>query len=498
MEPVLLLLHAVLLCGGGDEAGACGRVKLLLIWPGSRNEVLGWGDLGAVAEPLALEFLAAGLTRDGHEVTVLDLRLHPGALAAALADTEPDVVGVTAFSMHVLTALAICERVKALRPGCWTVAGGHHATFLPEDFFEPQVDFVVSGEGVDPLRRLAGALATGRSVVRIPGVWSRVDGHFVTGGVQAPPDLDALPMPDRDVTASDRHAYFIDWMRPVALVRTTVGCPYRCTFCSLWKMMHGKYLMRDVDRVVAELTTIRETFVFLVDDEAFINGPRMRALAAALQAAGLRKRYFAYCRMDSLLRQRDVLREWRKIGLERLFVGVDAVTAKDLQEYRKRVDVAQIETGFKVARDLGIEIFAQFVVNTDYTARDFQRLVRFIEHHKIRYPSFTVLTPIPGTELLATFDHIVERQPNGRPNWDLFDCQNAVTATALPRDEFRRQYQNLYHVFKGSYTQYQDHPYLIERSIHDGDVGELTTHLARGRRDARTPAAASSDSGRAR
>jgi radical SAM superfamily enzyme YgiQ (UPF0313 family) len=267
-------------------------------------------------------------------------------------------------------------------------------------------------------------------------------------------------------------------MKPVALIRTTVGCPYRCSFCSLWKMMDGRYLKRDIGRVVEEMTAIAEDFVFLVDDEAFINGRRMSALAAALAEAGLRKRYFAYCRMDSLLRHREVLRQWRAIGLERLFVGIDAVTEKDLGEYQKRMSVAAIEEGLRVARELGIEIFAQFVVNTDYTRRDFRQLVRFIEHHRIRYPSFTVLTPIPGSELLGDFTSVTERQANGRPNWDLFDCQNAVTATRLPPDEFRREYQRLYHVFKGSYTQYQDHPFLLERSVHDGDVGELTARLA--------------------
>jgi radical SAM superfamily enzyme YgiQ (UPF0313 family) len=454
-------------------------VRVLLVWPNSRNEVLGWGDLGAIAEPLALEYLAAGLRRDGHDVTVLDLRLHPRALPKAVQALAPDMVGVTAFSMHVLTALAICAQVKALRSECQTVAGGHHATFLPEDFFEPQVDFVVQGEGVEPLRVLANALAHSRAGHAIPGVWARVEGQFVRGGPPRALSPDALPLPDRSVTASDRHAYFIDWMKPVALIRTTVGCPYRCSFCSLWKVMDGKYLIREIAGVVDEMATIREEFVFLVDDEAFIHGPRMAALAEALRVAGLRKRYFAYCRMDSLLRHRDVLAAWRAIGLERLFVGVDAITKKDLTEYNKRLELSQIEAGFEVARDLDIEIFAQFVVNTDYTRRDFQRLVRFIEHHRIRYPSFTVLTPSPGTELLATFDSIVERQSNGRPNWDLFDCQNAVTRTTLSKEEFRREYQNLYHVFKGSYTQYQEHPYLVERSVHDGDVGALTEHLRR-------------------
>jgi hypothetical protein len=66
----------------------------------------------------------------------------------------------------------------------------------------------------------------------------------------------------------------------------------------------------------------------------------------------------------------------------------------------------------------------------------------------------------------------------------------------LPRDEFRRHYQNLYHVFKGSYTQYQEHPYLVQRAIHDGDVGDLTADRARRRRDARTPVPAGSEGGR--
>lgn len=449
-------------------------MKILLVWPNSRNEVLGWGDLGAIAEPLSLEYLAAGAKLDDHEVRVLDLRLHPDELEITLAEFAPDVLGVTAFSMHVLTALAICRRVKELLPNCLTVAGGHHATLLPEDFFEPEIDFVVSGEGVRPFRAMLRAIEAGESVAEIPGVWSRVDGNFRSGGVQPPFDINDLPIPDRSMTARDRSSYFIDWMKPVALVRTTVGCPFRCTFCSLWKIMDGKYHLRHIESVVEEISTIREEFVFLVDDEAFINGPRMMKLAAALKEAGLRKRYFSYCRIDSVLRERETLRAWKEIGLERLFIGIDAISSKDLKEYNKRLKIAQIEAALDVTRELGIEVFAQFVVNTDYAPRDFKRLVRFIEHHNIHYPSFTILTPIPGTQLLATFDNVIERQPNGRPNWDLFDCQNAVTQTRMPKDEFRREYRNLYRVFKGSYTQYREHSSIIDSSSHDGDVGALT------------------------
>ncbi len=427
-------------------------MKILLLYPSLRREIIGYGDLGAVAEPLALEYLAAGAKLDGHDVRILDLRLHPDGLEPALASFSPDVVGFTGYSMHVLHNLAVCRQVKALLPECRTVAGGHHATLLPEDFFVGQMDFVVRGEGVHPFRAILGALESGREPDAIPGVWMRRGDVWLDGGAPLSYDIDSLPAPDRTVTAEDRDTYFIDWMKPIALLRTTVGCPYRCSFCSLWKIQDGRYHMRDVERVVAEIASVREESVFLVDDEAFINGKRMLRLAQELKAAGVRKRYFTYCRIDTLLRQPDLMALWAEVGLERLFIGIEAVTPEELKDFNKRVEVAQIEEGLRAARRLGISVFGGFIVNTNYDKRSFKHLMRFIEHNRVDYPSFTVLTPLPGTAALATFDAVTELQPNGRPNWELFDLQHAVTKTALPKEEFEQQYHDLYRVFGGIYA----------------------------------------------
>jgi radical SAM superfamily enzyme YgiQ (UPF0313 family) len=431
-------------------------MKLLLIYPNARRELIGLGDLGAIAEPLALEYLAAGAKTDGHDVKLLDLRLHPGELDQTVLAYEPDVVGVTGYSMHVLRNLAICCRVKELCPGCKTVVGGHHATLLPEDFFEPQVDFVVVGEGAAPLRGILAAIENGHRALSIPGVWTFVGPNHLYGGPPGELHLDEIPVPDRTAAREDRPSYFIDWMKPVALIRTTVGCPYRCTFCSLWRIMDGRYHTRELDRIVDELATIPEDFVFLVDDEPFVNGPRMKELARKIKAAGIRKRYFAYCRIDTLLREREMITAWRSIGLERLFIGIEAITEDELTDYRKKLTVAQISDGLERARELGIKVFAGFIVNPDYSRQDFKRLVRFIEHHRIDYPSFTILTPLPGTPALSNFDHILPRQPNGRPRWDLFDLQEAVVKTRLPLPEFMEEYHHLREVFAGRYTQYRE------------------------------------------
>ncbi len=435
-------------------------MRVLLIYPNSSKEIIGWGDFGAIAEPLALEYVGTGVQMDGHDVQILDLRLHPDVLDLTLLDYGPDVVGLTGYSMHVLRDLAICRRVKELLPTCKTVVGGHHATLLPGDFLEPPVDYVVEGEGVFPFRRILERLGAKQPTLGIPGVWSRANGVFEYGGPPAHFDIDRMPVSDRSLTAQDRASYFIDWMRPIALVRTTVGCPYRCSFCSLWQIMDGRYHKRNIASVVEELLAINERYIFLVDDEPFVDPRRMQALAAAIGDARIEKEYFAYCRIDSFLRDRELMRRWREIGLRRLFIGVETIFDHELQDYNKRLKRGEIIEAYRVARELDIDLFSGFIISPEYTAAEFEALVTFIEEHKVEYPSFTILTPIPGTECGASFDHVLEKQPNGRPNWNYFDLQHPVTRTRLPRDEFMQHYRDLYRVFAPRYLRFMlpDHP----------------------------------------
>lgn len=432
-------------------------MKVLLVQPDLANELIGWGDLGAIAEPLALGYLSAAARLDGHDTRLLDLRLHPGTLRQTLQTYRPDVVGVTGYSMHVLRNLAICREIRSVLPSAITVAGGHHATLLPEDFLEPEIDFIVEGEGTGPFRAILAALSRDDRRPELPAVWTQgADGAFSYGGPPAPFAVDDIPFPDREVALDDRGSYYIDWMRPIALMRNSVGCPFRCSFCSLWKIMDGHYYKRSTDQVVAELGAIDEEYVFLVDDEAFIDTKHMLRLARAIKAAGIRKKYFTYCRIDTLIRFRDMLEEWHELGLERLFIGIESVSDDELSTFNKRLRVAQVEEGLRIAREIGISVFAGFIVNPDFTERSFSRLVRFIEHNKIEYPSFTILTPLPGTDALKTFDAVIERQPNGRPNWELFDLQHPVTETRLPKERFMRHYRDLQKTFAASLGEHRD------------------------------------------
>ena len=447
-------------------------MRALLIYPISESEIIGYGDLGAIAEPLALAYLAATAKELGCEPQLLDLRFDPTSLETELQAFRPDIVAVTGYSMHVHRMREICTSVKTLFPECKTVVGGHHATLMPIDFHDPHIDFIVEGEGCSPFKAIleqalngAGSIATTDSPIQ--GVWKQsYSGDFIFGGKPPEIELDSLPCPDRLITLDQRQKYFIDWMKPIALVRTTVGCPYRCSFCSLWKIMDGKYYRRDLEATADEIASIEEPFIFLVDDEPFINPGRMTALAQLLLEKGVEKEYFAYCRVDTLLRNREMLELWVKAGLRRVFLGIEGVTAREMKSYEKRLSVRQVEQGLVAAREMGLKVFASFIVNPSYEERDFETLRRFIDRNEVDYPSFTIWTPLPGTEDFSnSFQSLTKWQTSGphkgRPDWRYWDLQHLVVDSVLPEEKFMEEYRKLRSVFSGSYSLYQQKSRLV-------------------------------------
>src|SRR5690348_15853569 len=128
------------------------------------------------------------------------MRLQPTRLDITLKLFRPDVVGLTALYSHVRASMGICKRAKELLPGCRTIAGGHHATLLPEDFFEPVVDYVAVGEGIQPFRALLRQLESSHQA-EIPGIWRRNPdaGRFEFGGTPLTFKIDELPPPDRSL-----------------------------------------------------------------------------------------------------------------------------------------------------------------------------------------------------------------------------------------------------------------------------------------------------------
>jgi methyltransferase len=405
-------------------------MRVLLVWPRNQRAVL--SDQLSCCEPLPLEYLAGALRPD-HDVRIHDLRLDGPLEAAAARHEAPQLIGVAVpYTTNVRVAREATREAKRLWPNVPVVIGGHHPTVTSSWLDGFAADYVIAGEGGTPLRHLAAELERGGSVAPTPGLapYDIRDG-LARGGTPAASSLNDLPLPDRSLLAHNRDKYFHSIYKPVALARLSAGCPYTCNFCSLWRMTNRRYLVKDVDRVLTELTDIEQRNVYLVDDEAFIQPGRMLELAGAIADAGIDKRYHMYVRTDTALRRPDVITKWAEIGLDSVLVGAESMTSDELSGYHKGTAPQQTIDAINLFHSLGVRVRANFIAQPAWDDADFDQLVRTIEHLQVDMPSFSVLTPLPGTDLYdETSAGFISDEP------DLFDCYHTLFPTRLPLEKF--------------------------------------------------------------
>lgn len=388
-------------------------------------------------EPLALEMLAGALP--GHDVRIIDLRCGEDLLAV-VREFQPDLVGITALTPEVYAACEVARQVKSVSPDIFTVVGGHHASLLPHDFFLPEVDAVIRGDGEPAIAALVEALAAGTDPAAVGSVMLRqASGGYAAPSHGMPPAvLDDLAIPRRDLTASYRSRYYFLFDRPDTSMATGRGCPYRCNFCSVWEFHDGATHMMSAHRVLAELRGVTTSHVTFVDDNFMLRHTREDQIADMIRAEGITKRYSMECRTDAIVRHPELVKKWVEVGLYAILLGLEG-SDKTLAAVGKKNTADVNDRAIRILQDLGVIIWGAFIVDPRWEAEDFDRLQDYVRRRGITHTQYTVLTPLPGTGLYRDMkDQLIT------DDYTCYDCLHAVVPTRLPREEFYRRFADLY------------------------------------------------------
>lgn len=405
-------------------------------------------------EPLDLEIVAGGV-ESPHEVAIIDLshgRRPFATLRRKLHEMRPDVVGFGCYSNQASAVRELAQLVRQVAPDATIMVGGVHASIAPQDLNRPALfDYVVRGEGSIAIRRLLAALTAGDTLTD-EGVLRVGSPQFDTFAAQpppAPPAYDQVAAPRRDLV--DRTAYFCIWSGKrnermpslfprVASVRTSTGCPMRCSFCVVHYLAHGRYIQREPEDVVAEIASIPEDYIYFVDDEMFINPTRAEAIARLLLERGIRKQYISWARSDTICEHPDLFRLWHQAGLQVLYVGLESMEDEALKGFNKGVNASTNRQAVEVLREIGIVLHSAMIVNPDFTKEDFLKLHRTIAFLAPAEMSFTVLSPSPGTAYWhETRDRFIPPDP-----YAFYDCMHTLLPTRLPLPVFYRYFAILY------------------------------------------------------
>lgn len=393
----------------------------------------------AVVEPLGLEMVAAALEGE-HEVRMLDLL--PGVdLERAARRFRPEACGIScSFTVDVGETHRLAQALKQAAPRAFVFVGGHHASLNPADFAVPWVDAIAVGEGEYSAPALLRALAAGDDLRSVAGlVINTSAGQVATGLGPLTSDLDLLPLPSRSHVADLRRAYHLGMRGYLTSIETSRGCPYRCTFCSVWRFHQGRVRFKSPERVVEELEAVESKNVFVTDDNFLASISRAETIADLLLQKGIKKRFIFQARTDSIARHPETVQRLREAGFATVFLGLEKIDAEGMKSIHKGNTVESNEVAIAVLKRMGINIFGTLIVDPDYDEQDFTRLRDYVTRHAIPNAWFTVLTPLPGT---ALFDQVQEALTTH--DWEMFDLAHAVLPTKLGLERFYREYASLY------------------------------------------------------
>jgi radical SAM superfamily enzyme YgiQ (UPF0313 family) len=252
-------------------------------------------------------------------------------------------------------------------------------------------------------------------------------------------NIDELPLPARHLIRDYAPHYYINFRKPLALLETARGCPFKCNFCSVWKFHQSTFREKSPERVVEELATIEAPNVFITDDIFWMNVNRGKEMARQIKASGIKKYFTVQTRTDIICRFPELIEMWKDCGDLAIFLGVEKIDDAGLESVNKGNTAANNVRALEILKELGVGFTCNFIVDPDWGREDFARLRNWIDKMGAYNSGFSVLTPLPGTDL---WDEVADQVDTRR--WDLFDIVHTVLPTRLPLAEFYAEYSRLW------------------------------------------------------
>ena len=422
-------------------------MRVLLVMPTPfENGRLGLENVVWLSEPVALTSVGTAIM-DAHEVRVIDMRLEDeDALATMLTSFRPDVVGTTSMTTDAYQAKAVLRAARNICPDTLTIVGGHHPTLCPDEFDVDYIDVIVQGEGERTIREIMDRWSLQRSggdrtFAGVKGTrFLDASGMRRTNAKrEQTANLDELPAPNRDLIKKYQGRYFFTGFRPMASIYTSRGCSFDCNFCAIWEFYERRTRFLSAKNIVDQMEACSEPFVFVLDDNFLTNKRRASELCDELEQRGVKKYWLTQGRTDFAADHPELMARLAKNGLVMVLSGFESNDDDNLAALRKKSSWQKNLQANEVMRQNGIFSTGVFMIRADWTHEQFELLYEYVRSLQIAMPLFTILTPLPGTQLyraykdkLLTTDH------------RLFDLLHAVLPTRLPREEFYKEFARSY------------------------------------------------------
>ena len=394
----------------------------------------------AIEPPIWAAMLANSVRTKGHRPEILDAEVEGlDYLSAAKRITEYKAKVVcfvvygqqpSASSQNMEGATATARELKNLAPDTFVVFVGGHVAALPIETMnnETCIDAVCQNEGVYTLHALLSLTKIDDTEMkRVPGlVFRDREGNVImneSSAIVAKEDLeqdlpgmawDLLPPLSRYRTAG-WHSWSNDTEKqPFAALYTSLGCPYKCSFCMIniinrtkqgpnvtsqdsntFRFWSPEFIIKQFDEIARQ--GVRNV---KIADELFVLNPRhFEAICDLIIQRGYDFNIWAYSRVDTC--KPKYLAKLEKAGIKWLGLGIENPNNELRKEIHKEgfQDVKVLDLINNI-RDAGINVGGNYIFGLPYdTKESMEATLQFAIENPTEMANFYSAMAYPGSPL---------------------------------------------------------------------------------------------------
>ena len=373
---------------------------LVLVNPGARTAI--YQSLGtrltAVENPIWAGLIATFVRQHGYDVQIVDAeadQLAPSQIADRVAEINPRLVTVVVYghqpsasTQNMTGASLACSAIRERIPDAKILMLGGHVAALPDrTLSEEACDYVAHDEGLHTIVDLLEADRQGDddlSKIRGLAYWTGGKLRQFRTNAAAPlvKDLDrTMPgiawdlLPMHKYRAHNGHCFGHLDREPYAAIYTTLGCPYKCSFCCIqapFKAGEKELGMKDTvnsyrfwspERVIEEIDLLVNKYgvrnIKFADEMFVLNVRHVAGICDLIIERGYDLNIWAYARVDTV--KDGMLDKLKRAGFNWLAFGIEAANDRVLSDVDKRYEITQVYDTIARVKEAGINIIGNYI-----------------------------------------------------------------------------------------------------------------------------------------
>jgi len=403
------------------------KLDLILVNPGSRAQVYGklGSSLAGIEPPLWVGLIAAFVRQHGYSVGIIDAEVEnwsPEYTAKKIAECDPLLIGIvvlgsnpSASSTPKMTAAGeVATALKRKAPHVKIIFSGLHPSALPEQTLrEEKADFVCRGEGFHTYLQLLEVLKSGKGSngYKIPGLWYTQNGEVITNPPALLVNPDELPLAAWDLLPMDKyrahnwHCFdHIDQRQPYAVIYTSLGCPFNCSYCNIHALYNGKpsIRFRSSEKVVEEIDFLVKNYkvrnIKIIDELFALSEDRVNRICDLIIHGGYELNMWAYARVDTV--NERMLKKMKQAGINWVAYGFESANVKVRRGVSKKFEEDAITRAVEMTRAADIYIIGNFIFGLpDDDLETMQQTLEMAKEFNFEYANFYTAMAYPGSQL---------------------------------------------------------------------------------------------------